>query len=135
MMKGGTSFHKHSRPSGCHDYKNHNPLTVIYVLIAGVNMINSRVKDSKTICEFVKLLFRNWKNKEQLRDLILSFSFMPKKEKELLILIYCDCLPLKNVAYKMNVSHRWAAYMHSRCITTAAPHIFSFILNVLTASY
>ena len=92
-------------------------------------------RDDKTINEFVKLLFRRWKNKEQLQELILSFSFLKKKEKELLILIYCDCLPIKNVAYKLNVSHRWTAYMHSRCIISASPHIFSFILNMLNTSH
>lgn len=91
-------------------------------------------RHDKTICDFVKLLFRNFKNKEQLRDLIQNFSFLMKKEQELLVLIYCDSLPVKCAAYKLDISKRWADYLHNRGITKISPYVFSFILNMLSRS-
>ncbi len=83
------------------------------------------------IYAFTKILLKQME-KGALTSLFDTFSFLSAREKDVLVMIYCDHLPMKCVAFRLKISKRWADKMHCEIINKIAPCVFSFILSGLS---
>lgn len=83
---------------------------------------------------FVRILFKRFDNKAKLKAFIENFPVLSGKEKELMIYIYCDCIPVKCAAFKMKKSKRWTDAMLSECIAKSSPYVFALILKGLSSA-
>lgn len=91
-------------------------------------------RSDKITNSFVRILFKKFEDKDKLRVFIESFPFLSGREKELMIYIYCDNMPIKCAAFKMNMSKRWTDTLHSKCVCKSAPYVFALILKGLNAA-
>ena len=85
--------------------------------------------------DFIKDFLKDYPDKDVLRDFIRSLP-LNKQEKDLLIIRYCEdeIIPMKLIAYKLNVSERYAKALHKEVIIKALPLINLFFIKALDTS-
>lgn len=83
--------------------------------------------------DFIKDFFNDYPDKEVLRSFIYTLP-LTKQEKKLLEIRYCDDKPMKVVAYKLEVSERYAKLLHKDIIIKSLPFIKLFFIKALDTS-